>query len=659
MNNLDLEKGEYPIIIKPNLGQPILINLREFKNEKDVFIKKITFSALIIALPEQSNKEILEFFYLNIYIQPILKDEGEFTKRRGEKYPLQILKIEKIKKLDFRDQGVLKEENCIIWDIYNSLLQIDEIFGKRRELYKIKFQIKKIKSINRLLKETGRNFLLFDIVHDLPNRIVDKINYHSIALFDKKFADFSFIQATDFHVARRNDFILRFLKDKVREKVKLQEKHKRKLSKIDRSVLTRDFEFREEFQEERLKDLRFARYNFNYNLRKLIGYINERVEKNELDFVLMTGDLIDYNNIASGNYQYENNFQVLIDILLGLNRGLDKPPFLIEEEFVNKQEILAPIFTIVGNHDYRKGHYGINLGTINQMFGMTKKEIKGYNDAKFVNYLKSLRSRDKYLKDYFRYLNPNLNFKVKIGKHYNFIFIDTGQDSIADMHDLIKGSPSTKGLKDEQIDLIRAYIQLSHDEKIVIVMHAPPISPNLKKKRKFKKKFKLKRKLQWSDFYEHNLKKYIGCARLEKVLNLKYQTIMYNFSNFLRICVGADKIIRRKIDLILAGHAHTIREFRLKEMKETESISMGFYFTKIPINVPCEVYANKYREIFKKFKNPKDFQIWFDVNKPFIFQTQPVGPIGLKYKFKPPGFRYFIIKNDQITDAKIFSLHFK
>ena len=659
MNNLDLEKGEYPIIIKPNLGQPILINLREFKNEKDVFIKKITFSALIIALPEQSNKEILEFFYLNIYIQPILKDEGEFTKRRGEKYPLQILKIEKIKKLDFRDQGVLKEENCIIWDIYNSLLQIDEIFGKRRELYKIKFQIKKIKSINRLLKETGRNFLLFDIVHDLPNRIVDKINYHSIALFDKKFADFSFIQATDFHVARRNDFILRFLKDKVREKVKLQEKHKRKLSKIDRSVLTRDFEFREEFQEERLKDLRFARYNFNYNLRKLIGYINERVEKNELDFVLMTGDLIDYNNIASGNYQYENNFQVLIDILLGLNRGLDKPPFLIEEEFVNKQEILAPIFTIVGNHDYRKGHYGINLGTINQMFGMTKKEIKGYNDAKFVNYLKSLRSRDKYLKDYFRYLNPNLNFKVKIGKHYNFIFIDTGQDSIADMHDLLKGSPSTKGLKDEQIDLIRAYIQLSHDEKIVIVMHAPPISPNLKKKRKFKKKFKLKRKLQWSDFYEHNLKKYIGCARLEKVLNLKYQTIMYNFSNFLRICVGADKIIRRKIDLILAGHTHTIKEFRLKEMKETETISMGFYFTKIPINVPCEVYANKYREIFKKFKNPKDFQIWFDVNKPFIFQTQPVGPIGLKYKFKPPGFRYFIIKNDQITDAKIFSLHFK
>ena len=71
------------------------------------------------------------------------------------------------------------------------------------------------------------------------------------------------------------------------------------------------------------------------------------------------------------------------------------------------------------------------------------------------------------------------------------------------------------------------------------------------------------------------------------------------------------------------------------------------------------MYANKYREIFKKFKNPKDFQIWFDVNKPFIFQTQPVGPIGLKYKFKPPGFRYFIIKNDQITDAKIFSLHFK
>jgi len=35
-------------------------------------------------------------------------------------------------------------------------------------------------------------------------------------------------------------------------------------------------------------------------------------------------------------------------ILLGLNRGLDKPPYLGKDpEFVNKREILVPIFILM------------------------------------------------------------------------------------------------------------------------------------------------------------------------------------------------------------------------------------------------------------------------------------------------------------------------
>jgi len=54
-----------------------------------------------------------------------------------------------------------------------------------------------------------------------------------------------------------------------------------------------------------------------------------------------------------------------------------------------------------------------------------------------------------------------------------------------------------------------------------------------------------------------------------------------------------------------------------------------------------------------------DLKAWFDVNKPFIFQTQANGPIAMNYKFKAPGFRYFTIKNNQITKANVFSLHLK
>ncbi|GAH17684.1 unnamed protein product, partial [marine sediment metagenome] len=56
---------------------------------------------------------------------------------------------------------------------------------------------------------------------------------------------------------------------------------------------------------------------------------------------------------------------------------------------------------------------------------------------------------------------------------------------------------------------------------------------------------------------------------------------------------------------------------------------------------------------------PLDLKSWFDVNKPFIFQTQAIGPLSYKTKFKPPGFRYFTIKDNQITDVDVYSLHLK
>ena len=662
MYELDLKKGRYPIIIKPNLGQPILINLRDFMDESGSFVKKIEFDALIIAIPGKSTDDILQSFHLNIFIQPILEDEGEFSERRGERYPLQIRETERIEKLDFKEYGVLEEENSIIWDIFNSLLQIDGIFGERKELFKIKFQIKEIKKIHSLLKEINRTSLIFDIIHEIPNKIENRINYHALALFDKDWSDFKFIHSTDFHVARRNDFISKFLKDKATDKIDRYRTEKKKRSSKAHFILTRDFEFKKEFQNERLDELRYAKYNFNQNLRKLINYINKQVKENELDFVLMTGDLVDYINIARGNYQYKNNFFVFLDILLGINRGLDKFPFFKDEEYINKKEILAPIFTLVGNHDYRKGHYSLKFAKARKIFGLTRKDIVGYYDIRFFNYFTALRSRDKYLKNYFRYLNPNLNYKLKIGNEFNFIFLETGQDSIADLHDLLKGGPSTKGIKDYQIDLLRAYIRLSHDEKIIVVMHTPPISPSLSafKQRKFRKKFNLKRKIEWEDFYENNLEKYYGNPRVDRVVNLKYQTIMYNWAKLLRIFTGSDKIIRRKVDLVLCGHTHTLKEFRLKEARDTERINFGYLLFPFPkVTVPVEIYVNKFRVFFNKFRDSDELKAWFDVNKPLIFQTQAVGPISLKYKFKTPGFRYYKIKNNQIVAAEVYSLHLK
>ncbi len=657
---IDLKLGNYPIIISPNIGNPILLN---YHDHAQFPIKSLSFRALVIASKTHSAQNVLENFHQNLFIQPILKDSGDFSKRRGELIDLHLVEIEKIEKLDFRDQPVLEEENCIVWDINNCVFQFNDVFGKRKHLYRVKLEIRDILTIEKLLKNSNRDLLLFDIVHDVPNLSENKINYHSIAIFDKDWRDFSFIHATDFHIARRNDFIIHYLRENVRSKLNRFGNKAKKLSKIDKFILTRDFEFKEEFQDDRFEELKSAKFNFNYALRKLIAFANSKVSERKLDFMTMTGDLIDYLNIARGNYQYKNNILVFLDILLGRNKGLENPPYLgTDDEFINKQEILVPVFTTIGNHDYRKEHYGLRFGQMHKFFGMTHSDVKGYYDIKFFNYFTALRSDDKYLKDYFRYINPNLNFNLKIGNSYNFIFLDTGQDSLADMHDFLKGGPSTKGIKEYQIDLLRAYIKMAHNQKVIVVMHTPPVSPNLSssKRRKYKKMLNIKKRpLKWSDFYERNLRRYDGTGRLDKILNLKYQTIMYNWSTLLRIFTGSDKIIRRKVDLIMCGHTHTIKEYRLKEAKKTDRINFGFWFFPVYIEVPCEVYTSRYRDKFKEFKDPLDLQVWFDVNKPFVFQTQAVGPLSAKFKFKPPGFRYYSIKDNQMISAKVFSLHLK
>jgi len=323
---LNLEKGKFPIIIKPNLGQPTLINLRDHKDMNGLLMENITFDAIIITIPGYPTTKILQSFYSNLFIQPILKDEGEFSQRRGKNIELQPIEIKKLEDFNFTDIKLLEEENGFIWDIYNSLLEIDNIFGKRKELHKITFKIQNIHQIEELLRSLERDFILFDIVHDIPNMMEFKINYHSIAIYDKDWATFNFIHSTDFHIARRNDFIINFIKNKVKIKIKNRAKNPKKSEKVDDFILHRDFEYKKGFQDEKLDKIQKGKLNFNYSLRKLIEFANKKVFENKLDFVLMTGDLIDYLNIARGNYQYDNNFHVFLDILLGKNKNLEIPP---------------------------------------------------------------------------------------------------------------------------------------------------------------------------------------------------------------------------------------------------------------------------------------------------------------------------------------------
>ena len=124
---LDLTKGSFPIIIKPNLGQPIFLNLKE---RSEISGSTHRFKSYVIAMSSDSIEIILESFNSNIFIQPILKDEGDFDERRGEKYTIKPIEINKVEKLDFQEQGMLREENCIVRDFHKVLLEKEKPYMK-------------------------------------------------------------------------------------------------------------------------------------------------------------------------------------------------------------------------------------------------------------------------------------------------------------------------------------------------------------------------------------------------------------------------------------------------------------------------------------------------------------------------------------------------
>jgi len=653
-NRIEDIKVDFPIILKPNIGQPILLNINQISDPNWNNEHIIEFDSIILANSSVKEQEIRKIFADNIFIEPILKDEGDFEKRRGDKFKLKIKSISSKDLIDFKKIQYASEELCEVWDIYHSIKKRGFIGSGRDQLFKGHFEIILSSKIFEELKT--HLYILFDIVVNYPEIKQTRTNYHSIALYNKEWKNFNFIHASDTHIARRNDFIYNFLKLKELEKF---EKHSKKGKDQNNYLLRREFKFEEEFQEENLERFRYGKFNFNNNLRLFISTVNEMRKNDSLDFIIFTGDLVDYVDTANNDEYYDNNFQVFLDILLGINRG----PNINDKELFNIKELMVPIFTTIGNHDYRKGHYNINAGNLFKKFGLEKNDIKEYKDEKFFNYFNAMYSRTKFLKDYLRFINPNLNFKVEIGGEYSLIFLDTGLDSIADIFGLMRSAPSTRGLKKYQIDLFRRFIQQSKDRNILVFMHTPPLSPNvgLWKKWRLRKKFKLDRKIEWYDFFEPNIKKYTGSKRIDSILNFKYQTIMYRWRTLMKILSGSDKIIKRKIDMVFSGHTHTLKEFRIEEAKDSEKkkVNYGFYFVPYYINVPCKIYTNRYRDIFELFDDDISRESWFDAKKPFIFQTQGLGPLSSKFKIKSPGFRLISVKNNHISNIKVYSMHLK
>ncbi|GEM_PF-4156440 len=308
----------------------------------------------------------------------------------------------------------------------------------------------------------------------------------------KNWEDFGLLHATDIHVSKRVD----------KFKKKLKDAKKRFPSHSEKIELG-------------IRDIN----NWNNGFRDFIRYANAMHKKGIVDGIIATGDIVDYLFETGDNKFAGGNFKFFKDLVLG------RSPYPEKER--NQEELLVPIFTSLGNHDYRVKPYQIyqridipvfSDRDVKQYgpFNLSKFEarvIQGGNPNKFkdgdegrikiskdtatkqvIPATKTKFWKNDYLKFYKTYINKSLNTFVQLDKHKVLLF-DTGPDVGSpdgswDTWDAVTTSIGF-GDSDEEAFQIRhspnskgpdkwAYNRLkqikSTDGVIIVGMHAPAIN---------------------------------------------------------------------------------------------------------------------------------------------------------------------------------------
>jgi hypothetical protein len=313
-----------------------------------------------------------------------------------------------------------------------------------------------------------KNHQLYDIILKLPTR-THQVAPHSVYIKDS-WHDFTFVHVTDTHVSRRLDGFRKFLRDK----------------SMDDAV--RNFN------------------NFNDNFREFIQYANKLHRGGKLDFIMLTGDIVDYCFEDGGKGYYQNNYVHFESIVRGLTGTPDQ---------VQNEELIVPLFTSLGNHDYRiHAYYPLfkvdiqwpasnkpmeQYGSMNltkDEAGIVTRELLGINQMissdRAIDMIKPDReNRGGNLNHYFRNICRDPSYVVQLGDH-QVIMIDGKWDdgTIEGTWDAIVyylgfrgeatdhfvgGSPDSIGFNGIEFDMVSRALQ--SNGLVIIGVHAPIINP--------------------------------------------------------------------------------------------------------------------------------------------------------------------------------------
>ena len=211
--------------------------------------------------------------------------------------------------------------------------------------------------------------------------------------------------------------------------------------------------------------------NPNDCIRTLFGYANQLHDEGLIDFMLATGDLVDYIFEHGDDRKGGGNFRYLERLILGQAPSSDP-------EGAPNPELDVPIFTILGNHDYvlnpSELWFEIDLdGIENPMIRRFEPYNLSGDDAKAIQGGKKLllsretgeqmlESLDRPHWYYEQRINRQPNYVIELGDNHRIVMLDTGPnaDVITGIGDaleellgasnqnettFVKGTPNTVG----------------------------------------------------------------------------------------------------------------------------------------------------------------------------------------------------------------------
>lgn len=558
---------------------------------------------------------------------------------RGDRIPAKILNIERITPLEISHLKYLEE---IERPQYYLLRH--QAFGHLNFFYRARIRFSLTEEILSFLKH--RTFVMLDIIQEFKNS-EPRINSHALVVSKQEWKDFTFVHATDLHIADRNDRLYSIVKSWTQSKFAYGIE---KTFKWFKNPLKKEEELGEGIKK---KPLRKRLINPNNQFRRFIKQMNKRVLANELDFIVITGDLIDFA-LQSRLKVYENpkeikkfldfnyrnsNWKVFKDIVLNY------PPDEKLKGVIKGQELLCPIFTTLGNHDFRGYAYDLTWAGMYRKIGLNAMEAAALNDMFSATPVTAIAKTPLTLRGYWSEINASYDYYFKFGTNI-FIFLNTGSDSFRNIRDLITGHPSLTGLSQRQIKFLENIINHIYitGDNVYLFLHGPPINTGYQRSiiKRFQKVFKKKIRTKIEEFKEslhRHLERFSPNLRIDGKFNVKFGTVSTNWEKLVRFC--KDFCV-----LTLSGHTHLLREYKLMDPEKTTKVFDAPPFILKKIENPAAIFYDIYSELFT---TPEEIE----EHAPFVVQTPALGLGGYQNPDLAGAYRIVNVKDGKLASFRV------